>query len=123
LQIVERIQADSQRGIALSKTARFLQENRPFDAIFAENDHMALGAVSALKEQRRPTPPPLVVGYDGIPEALDAIRNASMAATIAQNPAGLGQTAINVLLLAIGRNPFEVVTTVMPALITRSDLP
>jgi ribose transport system substrate-binding protein len=123
LQVIERIQADSQRGLAFNKMVRFLQEHRPFDAIFAENDHMVLGAVNALKEARLSTPPPLVVGYDGIPEALDAIRQGSMDATIAQNPAALGQKAVEVLLLAHKRQPFEAVTTVMPTLITKSDLP
>ena len=122
LQIVERIQADSQRSVALNKMAKFLQEDRPFDAIFAENDHMALGAVSAMKEARRSAPTPLVVGYDGIPEALDAIRNGSMDATVAQNPEALGQTAVEVLLLAIKHSPFKAVTAVMPTLITKTDL-
>ena len=121
LKIVERIQADSNRDVAFEKTARFLRDNRPFDAIFAENDHMVLGAVRALKEARH-SPRPRVVGYDGIPEALEAIRNGSMDATIAQNAAALGQTAMEIFLLAIKHSPFEAVTTVMPRLITRPDV-
>ena len=121
LKVVERIQADSQRSVAFEKITRFLRENKPFDAIFAENDHMALGAVKALKEARY-TPRPKVVGYDGIPEALEAIRNDSMDATIAQNAMALGQTAMDIFLLAIKQRPFEAVTTVMPRLITKPDL-
>ena len=120
LKIVERIQADSQRNLAFEKTTRVLRENKPFDAIFAENDNMALGAVKALKEARY-FPRPLVVGYDGIPEALEAIRSDSMDATIAQNPVALGQTALDIFLLAIKQRPFEAVTTVMPRLITKLD--
>ena len=121
LKIVERIQANSQRNIAFEKTARFLSENKPFDAIFAENDHMALGAVRALKETRH-SPRPRVVGYDGIPEALEAIRNDWMDATIAQNAVALGQTAMEIFLLALKQSPFEAVTTVMPRLVTKPDL-
>ena len=121
LRIVERIQADSQRGAAFEKTARFLRENKPFDAIFAENDNMALGAVRALQETKH-SPRPLVVGYDGIPEAIEAIRSGSMDATIAQNGAALGQAAMDTFLLALKRSPFEPVTTVMPHLITKPDL-
>ena len=121
LKIVERIQADSSRSIAFEKTVRFLRQNKPFDAIFAENDHMILGAVKALKEAGY-SPRPRVVGYDGIPEALDAIRNGSMDATIAQNAVSLGQTAMDNFLLAIRHSPFEAVTTVMPRLVTRADL-
>ena len=121
LKVVERVQADSQRSVAFEKITRFLREDKPFDAIFAENDHMALGAVKALKEARY-TPRPKVVGYDGIPEALEAIRNDSMDATIAQNAMALGQTAMDIFLLAIKQRPFEAVTTVMPRLITKPDL-
>ena len=121
LKVVERIQADSQRKVAFEKTTRFLRDNKPFDAIFAENDHMALGAVKALKDLKY-TPRPKVVGYDGIPEALEAIRNDSMDATIAQNAMSLGQTAMEIFLLALNQRPFEAVTTVMPRLITKADL-
>ena len=121
LKIVERIQADSQLNVAFEKTTRFLRESKPFDAIFAENDNMALGAVKALNEARY-SPRPLVVGYDGIPEALEAIRSDSMDATIAQNPVALGQTAMEIFLLAVKRSPFEAVTTVMPRLITKQDV-
>jgi ABC-type sugar transport system substrate-binding protein len=121
LLVVEQILADSNRSVAFAKTSKLLQDKTRFDAIFAENDNMALGAVTAVKEARL-SPSPLIVGFDGIAEALDAIRNGSMDATIAQNPATLGQTAIDVLLLAIKRSPFQPVTTVMPRLVTRSDL-
>jgi ABC-type sugar transport system substrate-binding protein len=121
LQITERIQADSQRNLSYEKTLSFLREKKPFDAIFAENDNMALGAVRALKEAGQTTHP-LIIGYDGIPEALEAIRNGSMDATIAQNPIALGEAAMEVFLLALKHSPFEAVTTVMPRLITKSDL-
>ena len=121
LLIVEQILAESNRSMALAKTAKLLDSNIMFDAIFAENDNMALGAVTALKDARR-TPAPLVVGFDGIAEALEAIRNGSMDATVAQNPATLGQTAIDVLLLAMKGGTFQPVTTVMPRLTTRNDL-
>ena len=121
LRIVERIQADSQRNVSYEKTAKFLREKKPFDAIFAENDNMALGAVRALKEAGH-TPRPLIVGYDGIPEALEAIRNGSIDATIAQNPIALGQAAMEVFLLALRQSPFEAVTTVMPRLMTSAEV-
>ena len=60
--------------------------------------------------------------FDGIAEALEAIRGGSMDATVAQNPKALGQTAMDVLLLAIKRSPFNPVTAVMPTLITKSDI-
>ncbi|HEU4389811.1 MAG TPA: sugar ABC transporter substrate-binding protein [Blastocatellia bacterium] len=121
LLIVEQLLAESNRSTALAKTAKLLESHIQFDAIFAENDNMALGAVAALKEARR-MPRPLVVGFDGINQALEAIRNGSMDATIAQSPATLGQTAVDVLLLAVKGSTFQPVTTVMPRLTTKSDL-
>ena len=42
-----------------------------------------------------------VVGFDGIPEALAAIRRGSMTATVAQYPYTMGQLAIQACLAAL----------------------
>ena len=104
LVIVKRIQGDSDSAVATSEMSKFLRENVYFDAVFAENDYMALGVIQALKAERY-SPLPVVVGYDGVPEALDAIQKGDLSATIAQNPKGLGETAVEVLLrIARGRD-------------------
>lgn len=65
-------------------TVDWLQEFPNIDAILSSNDAMALGAISAIKAANRDGI--LVVGYDGLPPAMDAIRAGDLAATSYQNP-------------------------------------
>jgi DNA-binding LacI/PurR family transcriptional regulator len=51
-------------------TRRLLAATRPFSAIFAQNDQMAIGAIRALREVGRRIPDDVsVVGFDDIPLA------------------------------------------------------
>ncbi|RPI26701.1 MAG: sugar ABC transporter substrate-binding protein [Acidobacteria bacterium] len=121
LTIIASPQADSNREKARVAMDRFLKEGRTFQGLFAENDAMALGAIDSLQYAGY-TPWPLIVGFDGVPEALEAIRQGKMSATIAQNPKRLGERSIDVLLAAVNRKPFETVTTELPTLVTIANL-
>jgi DNA-binding LacI/PurR family transcriptional regulator len=49
---------------------KILAGGQPFTALFAQNDRMAIGAISALHESGRRVPEDVsVIGYDDIPEA------------------------------------------------------
>jgi ribose transport system substrate-binding protein len=121
LKIVRTLQADSSREKAHRALTAFLSEAPPFEAVFAENDTMALGAVDAMRG-RSLTPWPVVVGYDGVPEALEAIRQGRMHATVAQEPELLGEKAVELLVAAAAKKPVEEMTTLMANLVTRESL-
>jgi ABC-type sugar transport system substrate-binding protein len=121
LRIVKEIQGFSSRPKAREGMRAFLSEGAGFDAVFGENDAMALGAVDALAD-RKFSPWPPIVGFDGVPEALDAIRAGRMEATVAQNPAGLGEKSVELAFRIIRRMPFEELTSVLPKLVTVKDL-
>lgn len=71
-------------------------EGKPFDAIFAQNDEMALGAVAALKHGKKAMVP--VVGIDGIDEALRAVRDGEMLLTLRQDAQIESQGALDLAL-------------------------
>jgi ribose transport system substrate-binding protein len=121
LTIVERVQADSSREIAKLKMAELLKRNVRFDAVFAENDNMAIGAIAAI-EAARLSPYPLIVGYDGTAEAKDLIRSKKMDASVAQDATMLGQKAVEALIDAMKGNPVQAVVTVLPYLLTAADV-
>jgi inositol transport system substrate-binding protein len=52
------------------------------DAIIAANDDMALGALAAIEQAGIPKGKIVVVGIDGLPEALAKIRDGEMAASV-----------------------------------------
>ncbi len=61
-------------------------------AVFAEADRMALGAASAATAAGRDDI--IIVGLDGIVEALQAVKDGTLAADVAQRPDLMGQYAV-----------------------------
>ncbi|MEY9870247.1 ribose transport system substrate-binding protein [Peribacillus sp. B2I2] len=96
--------ADKQLDVLTSQTAEFdrtkglnvmeniLQGNNDIQAVFAHNDEMALGAIEAIKAAGKDI---IVVGFDGNDDALKAVENGELKATIAQQPALIGEEAVN----------------------------
>ncbi|WP_454861985.1 ribose ABC transporter substrate-binding protein RbsB [Peribacillus frigoritolerans] len=96
--------ADKQLEVLTSQTAEFdrtkglnvmeniLQGNKDIQAVFAHNDEMALGAIEAIKAAGKDI---IVVGFDGNDDALKAVESGELKATIAQQPALIGEEAVN----------------------------
>jgi ribose transport system substrate-binding protein len=70
-----------------------LQANPDVDAVFAHNDSMALGAIEAI-EAAGMLDQIMVVGFDAIDDAKEAVREGTLAATIAQKPDEMGMIAV-----------------------------
>ncbi len=68
-----------------------LQAHPKVDAVFAADDEMALGAIKAIQASRLKV---VVVGFDGTPDAIAAVKNGTMAATIAQQPSLIGSLGV-----------------------------
>ena len=68
-----------------------LQANPDIQAIFAQNDEMALGAIEAAKSANKKI---FIVGFDGTQDGLKAVETGTMAATIAQQPELMGQQGL-----------------------------
>lgn len=83
--------ADFDRQKGLNVMENIIQATPDFNAVFAHNDEMALGAVKALKAANKNV---VVVGFDGTQDAVTAVQNGEMAATIAQQPDLMGSLAV-----------------------------
>src|SRR2546422_9537454 len=68
--------------------------------IFAANDLMALGAAEAVTSRGK-TGKVLIVGFDAIPEAAQAILSGTMAARVAQSPYNMGKVGVQNELRAL----------------------
>lgn len=80
---------DRERGRIM--TEKLIQVHPDLKALFAENDEMALGAIEAFSKTNLS---PIIIGFDGTPEAKAAVVKGQLAATIAQQPELLGIEAI-----------------------------
>jgi ABC-type sugar transport system substrate-binding protein len=98
--IVATAAADFDRAKARLAAADLLRSDRRIVGFFAVNDLMALGAAEAVHAARREGDVK-VVGFDGIPEALTAIRRGSLSATVAQYPYTMGQLSVEACLAAL----------------------
>jgi erythritol transport system substrate-binding protein len=78
---------------AFTKVETILQRNRDIQGIIAGNDTMALGAVAALKAAGLPDV--VVVGFDGSPDAIEAIKAGEMHATALQPAAVIAEMAVD----------------------------
>ncbi|MEW6513826.1 MAG: substrate-binding domain-containing protein [Pseudomonadota bacterium] len=74
LKVVAIKRADSQRALAIQKVEEALAENLAFDAIYAQSDSMAMGAILALKKAGLDPKKFVITGIDYISEAREAIR-------------------------------------------------
>lgn len=91
---------------------------KKLDAIIANNDEMALGAIAALKAAQLWTPEFVVAGIDAIPDALASMKAGELKVTVFQNAEGQGGRAIASALKLIHKQPvprfvdvpFELVT-------------
>jgi ribose transport system substrate-binding protein len=92
IKIVAKQTANFDRAAALDVTTNLLQANPGVTGVFAENDEMALGAVQALGAKAGKDVK--VVGFDGTTDGLAAIKAGTLVASIAQQPAKLGQLAV-----------------------------
>ena len=95
--------ADKSLQVAVSQTANFnraegmtvmeniLQSDGTIKGVFAHNDEMALGAVEAVAASGKDIK---IVGFDATDDAQKAVKDGKMAATVAQKPDKMGETAI-----------------------------
>ena len=78
---------------AFNKMETIIQRNRDIDGVIAGNDTMALGAVAALKSAGLLNKVK-VVGFDGSPDVVSAIKKDEMVATVLQPAALIAEMAV-----------------------------
>lgn len=93
LNIITKQSADFDRTKGLSVMENIIQSKGNIDAVFAQNDEMALGALKALQDANMNDV--LVVGFDATDDAVSSVQKGDMAATIAQQPKLIGETAVD----------------------------
>jgi ABC-type sugar transport system substrate-binding protein len=98
--VTTSIAADFERATAKRAAANLLRADPQIAGIFAVNDLMALGVADAVQAAGKGRDVK-VVGFDGIREALDAVRKGTLAATVAQYPYTIGQLGVEACLAAI----------------------
>ncbi len=95
VRIVAELNADWKTDKAESIVSNWLLAGKPMDAIVAQNDEMAIGAVTALRSAGL-TGVIQVFGMDASDQALQAIHRNEMTATVSQQTALQGSKALEI---------------------------
>lgn len=93
LEVVAKQSADFDRTKGLTVMENILQAQPEINAVFAHNDEMALGALKAIEATGKNI---LVVGFDATDDAVAAVKEGKMGATVAQKPAEIGAVGVEV---------------------------
>ena len=114
--------ANWQRDQGMNVTENWLTAyGDSISAILSNNDEMALGAVMALSNAGRSNV--LVFGVDAIPDALAAIEQGSMAATVLQDPIAQGKGSVELAIkLSQGESPAEQIIRLPAQLINKGNV-
>ncbi len=92
LDVVAKQSANFDRAQGLTVMENILQDNKDIVAVFAHNDEMALGAVQALNSAGLNDVK--VIGFDATDDAVKAVEDGTMAATVAQKPTEIGKLGV-----------------------------
>lgn len=105
LKLVAEQTAEWDRARAVSLMENWIQSHGTnLQAVFAQNDEMALGALVAL-EQAKLKDRVIVVGVDGIADALAAVKAGRLDATVLQDAQGQGSAAIEIAVKLARHEP------------------
>ena len=117
IRVLDKQAANWKRTEAADLMTNWLSAGLRPQAVVANDDEMAIGAIQALK-QARLLANTIVAGIDATPDALAALKAGDLKATVFQNAAGQGAGAVDVALKLIKGEqvpslvwvPFELVT-------------
>ncbi len=101
VEIVARQTANFNRAEGLTVFENILQAQDQIDGVFAHNDEMILGAIEAATAAGR-AEDIVFVGFDAVNDAVTAVNEGRLAATVAQQPALMGQLGVERAVAYLG---------------------
>jgi ribose transport system substrate-binding protein len=118
MEVIEQQTANWDRLEAVNLMTNWLSSGMEFDAVIANNDEMAIGAIQAMKSVGLEMDDIVVAGIDATPDGLAAMEAGDLDITVFQNAAAQGAASVDAAVsLARGEPteqmiwvPFELVT-------------
>lgn len=118
IEIIEQQSANFMRTEGNNLMTNWITAGLEFDAVLANNDEMALGAIQALKASGRSMDSVIIAGIDATTDALSSMEAGDLDVTVFQNGAAQGSGAVEAAIQLINGEevdqkvwiPFELVT-------------
>lgn len=94
MKVIEKQTAKWQRNEAVDVVSTWLLNGTQINAVVANNDEMAIGAIMALNQAKKKDV--LVAGIDGTPDGLQFVKNGEMVVTVFQDAKAQATGAVKV---------------------------
>lgn len=107
IKVVAEASGEWRSDLAANVTANMLTANPNIKAIFACNDQMAVGMVSAVKSYGKKPSDMILVGYDGILDAVNLMANKELSAVVALPNIDEGQIAVRIAVSLIINSDYK----------------
>jgi inositol transport system substrate-binding protein len=122
LKLVDHQTASWDRAKAMALTENWIQAHKgKFSAVFAHNDEMAMGALLAL-ERAGLKKDVYVIGIDAIAQALSAVKEGRLDATVFQDAVGQGKGSVDAAIHLAKKQPCAKETMIPFQLVTRENV-
>jgi ribose transport system substrate-binding protein len=106
LEVVSKLSGHGVKDQAFRTAEDLLQGYPELDGIFGINDDSALGALAAVEKSGR-TGSVVIVGFDAVPEAREAIKAGKIYADVVQRPREIGRRTIEAVQTYISGGQVE----------------
>jgi ribose transport system substrate-binding protein len=121
LEIVAAQPTDYSRANAMEVMENILQSQKEIDVVYTHEDEIALGAIKALQEAGR-LEGVLVIGDGGSTNALNAIKEGTMAATATYSPIDFGYVAVETAMQYLNGGTIDKVVEFTGSMITQDNI-
>lgn len=124
---IETLKAEWTADNAHTLTVDAFTRDPNVDAIWAHNDEMIRGVVSALRQIDRLKPEGEegyipVIGFDGTPLGLERIREGTQTADVGQNPFSMGSSIVEQMENYFSGKPVQKTTLIQPVMIWKDNV-
>jgi inositol transport system substrate-binding protein len=107
LNIIDEQTANWSRDQAQTMMTNWISAGKPYDAVIANNDEMAIGAIQAMKAANVDMKTMIVSGIDATQDALAAMAAGDLDVTVFQDAAGQGKGALEAAIALAAGKPVE----------------
>lgn len=122
VKIVEEQTARWSRTGALDLMTNWLAAGIEFDAVIANNDDMAMGAIQAMKTAGRSLDSVIVAGIDATPDAIAAMEAGDMKVTVFQDGKKQGSASVDAMAKLLKGEPIDSITFTSLELVTKDNM-
>ena len=112
--------ADFLRSKGMTVMENILVTNPDLDAVFCWNDEMAMGAIEAVAGAKK-SDQIQVIGFDGNQDAIQAVKDGRLRATVAQQPEVFGSEGVKLALKELNGEDYPKEQLISCILITKEN--